>query len=189
MTHKLSTTLLMLGLLIPASAMAPGEPPTQINQHPEGFFYSGGRSYLGVDVRDITSERVSALKLKEERGVEITTVDQDAPAGKAGLKEHDVIMEFNGAKVESEEQFRRMIRETPPGRNVTLGIIRDGSSTNIQVQIGDRGKLASNAIRIERGPLVVPPELPDFNIPFDIQISTYTPVLGAQVDNLNQQLG
>lgn len=193
MSHKLSSTLLMLGLLIPASAMAPGEPPAQINQHPEGFFYSAGRSYLGVDVRDITSERVSALKLKEERGVEITTVDQDAPAGKAGLKEHDVIMEFNGVKVESEEQFRRMIRETPPGRNVTLGISRDGAPMNIQVQIGDRGKITSNVFKIDgNGWKMItpqPPDAPEFNIPFDIQVPTYTPALGAQVDNLGQQLG
>src|SRR5215471_2148993 len=188
MIHKLTIGVLMLGLLMPASAVPPGDPP-QMTPRADGLLYSAGRSYLGVDVRDITSDRVSALKLKEERGVEITTVDQDAPAGKAGLKEHDVILEFNGAKVESEEQFRRMIRETPPGRNVTLGISRDGSPMNVNVQIGDRGKLASNVFRIERGPMVVAPELPDFNIPFDIQVSTYTPALGVQVDNLNQQLG
>src|SRR5215813_15097971 len=79
-----------------------------------------GRSYLGVDINDVTSDRVGPLKLKEERGVEIVSVDQDAPAGKAGLKEHDVILEFDGTKVEGEEQLRRMLRETPPGRTVTL---------------------------------------------------------------------
>ena len=87
---------------------------------------TAGRSYLGVDISDVTSDRVGPLKLKEERGVEIVSVDQDAPAGKAGLKEHDVILEFDGNKVESEEQLRRMLRETPPGRTVTLGISRDG---------------------------------------------------------------
>src|SRR5262249_7405455 len=104
--------------------------------------------------------------------------------------EHDVILEFNGVKVESEEQFRRMIRETPPGRNVSLGISRDGSPMNINVQIGDRGKIAPKTFSIERGPrMVIPPmtELPDFN--FDIQIPSFTPALGIQVDNLNQQLG
>src|SRR5579864_684388 len=141
MTQKISTTLLMLGLLVPASAMAPGDPPAQINQHPEGFFYSAGRSYLGVDVRDITSERLGALKLKEERGVEITMVDQDAPAGKAGLKEHDVILEFNGVAVEGEEQLRRMIREVPPGRTVTLGISRDGNAMKMSIQLAAHGKV------------------------------------------------
>lgn len=193
MTYKLSIAALMLGLMLPASATAPGEPPAQLNPHSEGFFYSAGRSYLGVDVRDITSDRVSALKLKEERGVEITMVDQDAPAGKAGLKEHDVILEFNGTKVESEEQFRRMIRETPPGRNVTLGISRDGNPVSIQAQIGDRGKIASNVFKMDGNgwKLITPepPNAPEFNIPFDIQVPTYTAALGIQVESLGQQLG
>src|SRR2546426_8434454 len=102
---------------------------------------TGTGSYLGVDISDVTSERLAALKLKDERGVEVTMVDQDAPAGKAGLKEHDVILEYNGAKVESDEQLRRMIRETPPGRKVTLGISRDGTPMTINVELGDRGKL------------------------------------------------
>ena len=41
------------------------------------------------------------LKLKEEHGVEVTMVDQDAPAGKAGLKEHDVILTINGQRLKA----------------------------------------------------------------------------------------
>ena len=62
--------------------------------------------------------------------MEVTLVDQDAPAGKAGIKEHDVILTVNGSGVESVEQLRRMIHEIPPGRVVTLGISRDGQSMN-----------------------------------------------------------
>ena len=57
---------------------------------------SGTSAYLGVDIADITSDRLGALKLKEEKGVEVTMVDQDAPAGKVGIKEHDVILTMNG---------------------------------------------------------------------------------------------
>src|ERR1700693_1742421 len=68
----------------------------------ESFGFSsedfGGGSYLGVDTRDITADRLGDLKLKEEHGVEVTLVDQDAPAGKAGLKEHDVILTINGSQ-------------------------------------------------------------------------------------------
>src|SRR6266852_7015848 len=98
----------------------------------------GATSYLGVDITDVSADRLSALKLKEERGVEVTMVDQDAPAGKAGLKEHDVILEYNGQRVESEQQIRRMINETPPGRTASLGISRDGAPMTIKVQVGDR---------------------------------------------------
>jgi serine protease Do len=192
MIQKLTVATMLLGLLMPAVANTPDQPETQINTYPDGFFYSSARSYLGVDVRDITSDRVSALKLKEERGVEITMVDQDAPAGKAGLKQHDVILDYNGAKVESEEQFRRLIRETPPGRTVTLGISRDGSPMTITAQIGDRGKLTSEMFKGDKNnAIVIGPQiqLPDFNVPFDVQVLTYSPSLGIQAENLNQQLG
>src|SRR5271157_2230356 len=99
-----------------------------------------GSSYLGVDIADVTAERLSALKLKEEHGAEITMVDQDAPAKKAGLEEHDVILSVNGAAVESAAQLRRMIKETPPGRVVTLGVSRDGQPLTIKVQLADRAK-------------------------------------------------
>jgi len=45
-------------------------------------------------------------------------VDQDSPAGKAGLKEHDVILTLNGSEVESGAQAPPPIHETPPGRTV-----------------------------------------------------------------------
>src|SRR6266849_5309997 len=99
---------------------------------------SGTTSYLGVDIVDITSDRLGALKLKEEQGVEVTMVDQDAPAGKAGIKEHDVILTMNGTAIESKSQLQRMIHETPAGRAVTLGLSRDGQPMTIKVQLADR---------------------------------------------------
>src|SRR5271168_4459131 len=98
----------------------------------------GGGSYLGVDTRDITSDRLAVLHLKDERGVEVTMVDQDAPAGKAGLEEQDVILTLNGSDVQSVEQLRRMIREIPPGRVAALGISRNGQAMTIKVELADR---------------------------------------------------
>src|ERR1039458_8353928 len=90
-------------------------PPPPRNSRPSED--SGTSSYLGVDIVDITADRLGALKLKEEQGVEVTMVDQDAPAGKAGIKEHDVILTMNGTAIESKTQLQRMIHETPPGRS------------------------------------------------------------------------
>jgi serine protease Do len=194
MIHRLAIAALLAGL-VPASALPPGDPPAQHFFYQDGFFYSAGHSYLGIDIRDITSDRVSTLKLKEERGVEITMVDQDSPAGKAGLKEHDVILDYNGTKVESDEQLRRMLRETPPGRTVALGISRDGNPMTINVQLANRNKVETDGwqqANRDRIQVVVPPRMPnipEMDIPFDVQISTYTPSLGIQSENLNQQLG
>src|SRR6266849_6132564 len=112
------------------------DPPTPLLGIPSEE--SGTGAYLGVDVSDVTTERLSTLKLKDEKGVEVTMVDQDAPAGKAGIKEHDVILTMNGAPLESGAQLRRMIRETPPGRVVSFGVSRDGQPMTVKVQLADK---------------------------------------------------
>jgi len=157
----------------------------------------GGSSYLGVDTRDITPDRLGALKLKEERGVEVTMVDQDAPAGKAGLKEHDVILSVNGADVESVEQLRRMIRETPPGRVVTLGLSRDGQPMTLKVQLADRKN--SYAYGYSYGPKgkdfhfemppIPPIDIGDIDVPVSIVVVHSSARSGLMVENLTPQLG
>src|SRR5579862_7684094 len=77
--------------------------------------FSQSGSYLGIGVVDVTDERAKALGLKEPQGVEVTSVMEEAPAFKAGIRQGDVILEFNGQHVEGGEQFVRLVRETPPG--------------------------------------------------------------------------
>jgi serine protease Do len=150
----------------------------------------GGSSYLGVDIADVTAERLSALKVKEERGAEVTMVDQDAPAGKAGLKEHDVILTLNGSAVESAAQLRRMIRETPAGRVVSLGISRDGQPQSIKVQLANRGKGMAFRnmpdINIKIPPM---PALADFDVPVSVVIAHSSLRSGLMVENITPQLG
>jgi membrane-associated protease RseP (regulator of RpoE activity) len=153
--------------------------------------YLGGGSYLGVDTRNVTSDRLGALKLKEERGVEVTMVDQDAPAGKAGLKEHDVILSVNGTELESVEQLRRMIRETPPGRVVTLGISRDGQAQTIKIQLADRKKAWVNAPGAREFNFTVPPMplMPEMDLPVSVVVVHSSLRSGLMVENLTPQLG
>jgi serine protease Do len=148
-------------------------------------------AYMGVDISDITPERVSALKLKDERGVEVTIVDQDAPAGKAGLKEHDVILTMNGANVESGAQLRRMIRETPAGRVVTLGISRDGQPLTIKVQLADRHKSVAWGPRPKDFKFEMPnmSTLPDFDVPVSVVVVHSSMRSGLMVENISPQLG
>jgi serine protease Do len=159
---------------------------------------SGGSAYLGVDIADITSDRLGALKLKEEKGVEVTMVDQDAPAGKAGVKEHDVILDLNGTAIESKTQLHRMIHETPAGRVVTLGLSRDGQPMTIKVQLADRSKefahmgpkdwnWDSKNFHVEIPPM---PNLPDFEVPNMGVVYVHSSMRsGLMVENLTPQLG
>src|SRR6202790_462234 len=167
MRKQILTTIAMLPLLLSLSTAE--QRWTVDSSQPFGIpsEESGTTSYLGVDIVDITSDRLGALKLKEEQGVEITMVDQDAPAGKAGIKEHDVILTMNGTAIESGAQLRRMIHEMPAGRMVIFGISRDGQPMTIKVQLADRNKTfvyfpKDRDLHIEIPPI---PNLPDFDMP------------------------
>jgi predicted metalloprotease with PDZ domain len=136
-----------------AAPQAPAAPKAPKPPKPPRAEWSRG-SYLGVDSREVTPERMGSLKLKNDQGVEIVMVDQDAPAGKAGLKEHDVILSFNGKTVQGVDQLRQMIRDTAPGTKVSLGISRNGQSQNVAVELADR-RMSRDFIHIPR--IEIPP--------------------------------
>ena len=83
MRKYILTTLTVLPLLLSPSHAAqswswPMDSGSSLGYSSEE---SGTGAYLGVDISDVSTERLSALKLKEEKGVEVTMVDQDAPSG------------------------------------------------------------------------------------------------------------
>jgi C-terminal processing protease CtpA/Prc len=102
------------------------------------LLHSTSQGYLGVDLADVDQEKAQALKLKEVRGAVITLIDHDAPAGQIGLKVNDVVLALNGQAVEGAEQLRRLLREIPAGRKVSLEISRDGNLQTLAVQLVDR---------------------------------------------------
>ena len=180
-----------LGLAAPALAGTPKAAPAAPAAWGSGYGYGEGEgqhaSYLGIDVRDVTPESAKQLKLREERGAEITMVDRDAPAGKAGFKERDVILDFDGQKVESVEQLRRMIHETPPGRTVTIGYSRDGQMGSVQVQLADRAMVEAKSYTFTMPKVQV--HVPRIEMPA-IQIMTMSGSrAGLLVSNVTPQLG
>ncbi len=193
MRKYVMTSIVMLPLLLTVSHAAQSwsvDPPAQ----PWIFSSedSGTSSYLGVDISDITTERLSALKLKEEKGVEVTMVDQDAPAGKAGLKEHDVILTMNGTAIDSGAQLRRMIHETPAGRIVTFGLSRDGQPVTIKVQLADKhSEFAMIHPKAKEYRFEMPnmPAMPEIDFPSINVVVTQSERSGVIVENITQQLG
>jgi len=190
MLHRLVLSVALASLV--ASAQPTARPNGDNSESWNYVFDSddaGARSsYLGVDIADVTPERVSALKLKEEHGAEITMVDEDAPAGKAGLKEHDVILSLNDTTIESAAQLRRIIKETPPGRIVTLGISRDGQPLAIKVQLGEREK-SENWIHLPKIEIPPIPPIPEIDLPISVVVAHSSLRSGLMVENISPQLG
>lgn len=107
--------------------------------------WTGSHGYLGVNFRDVSDEQLSTLQLKEVRGVEVTQVDHDGPACKIGIREHDVILQLNGQTIEGAEQLRRLLREIPAGRTVTMVFSREGQQQTVTTQLANREALERQA--------------------------------------------
>jgi predicted metalloprotease with PDZ domain len=174
----------------PSPARAPRAP------HDRTLFYSSGGSWLGVSIADVTAERVKELGLKEETGAEIKGVLPGSPAEEAGLEKEDVILEYQGDKVAGAAQLTRLVRETPAGRTVTLGVSRGGSMRSVKVKVTeDHGgfehkKFFTNRIVVPS--VDIPPiEIPEIDIPeiplLEGMPSTFR--LGVSVEDLTGQLG
>jgi serine protease Do len=188
------SVVFLLPLLAVAAFSAPQHPGFDPSIQSYGFSSEdsfGGGSYLGVDTRDVTPDRLAPLQLKEEHGVEVTMVDQDAPAGKSGIKEHDVILSVNGTPVESVEQLRRMIHEIPPGRVVTLGVARNGQPLTLKAQLSDRKSSFSSSMGPKDFHFEMPPmpNLQDMDLPVSVVVVHSSMRSGLMVENLTPQLG
>lgn len=95
------------------------------------------RGQLGVKIEPVDQDMAKALDLNSVHGVVVQTVLEDSAAEKAGIKNGDVIIELNGKKFESMQDFRNTIAMTPPGSKVELTLIRNGEHKKVEVMIGE----------------------------------------------------
>lgn len=102
--------------------------------------------YLGILFLDLTDKQVSSLHLKGGRGVEVMMVDHDGPAGKAGLRVHDVIVSLNGQMISGADQLRRMIHDAGVGTEIALGVVRGGRQVAVNAQLAYRGEVEREAL-------------------------------------------
>jgi serine protease Do len=95
------------------------------------------RGYLGLYLQPLTRELAREFKLPDLSGALVAEVLPDSPAAEAGLKEGDVILEFNGRKVQDDRQLRLMAAQTPPGTEVTLKVLRDDKERTLKAKLGE----------------------------------------------------
>jgi serine protease Do len=93
--------------------------------------------YLGITMNDVTPENASFFKLKDADGAIVSQVSPDSPAEKAGMKSGDVIRSLNGESIINGSALQVAISQDTPGTKVTIGILRDGSSQNLPLTVGE----------------------------------------------------
>ncbi len=92
------------------------------------------RGWLGVSVQDLVPEDGRPAR----RGVLIAGVERTSPAGRAGLRQGDVVVAINGDRVETSRALVRTVAAVPPGQTVRLTVLREGRERELPVQVGRR---------------------------------------------------
>jgi len=146
-------------------------------------------STIGISVRDADAEETRRAGTS---GVVVQDVRDDTPAASAGLREMDIVVDFDGERVRSVSQFQRLVRETAPGRTVKMTLLRGGSRQTLDITPEPRGArnlvLPDIAADVRRGMKNLPRDF-DFDFRFDSGTVTFGPQrLGVAVIPLSDQL-
>jgi len=99
------------------------------------------RGMLGIQIGDLSSDMAESLDIEGTKGVVIMDVVKDSAADKAGIKTYDVVVEFNGKKVEHANEFKNRVAMLNPGTEVKLVVIRDGKRKTIEAKLDSRSKI------------------------------------------------
>ena len=118
-----------IGFAIPANAAS-----NVIDQLIE--FGETKRGWLGVRIQEVTKEIAEVEKLKKPAGALVASVGQNSPADKAGIKAGDIILEFDGKKIDTMRTLPKVVANTKVGKNVELKIWRNKKSSNKKLVLG-----------------------------------------------------
>jgi serine protease Do len=99
----------------------------------EGLMAIGGRPRLGIKAQDV----------EEGKGVRVIDVDEESAAGKSGIKEGDIITDFNGVAVNSADDLVKASRDAHEKSTIDVKVLRDGKEQSIQIKIPKKLKTAN----------------------------------------------
>jgi serine protease Do len=160
-TAALAAAVLAAGSVwVGAADEAPGK-PVEKRRRVEVIRNMGGGGHLGVTLED-----------REEPGAVVKDVQPDTPAAKAGLQAGDVIVRYQGERVEGAAALARMVRETPAGRRVEMEVDRNGSVQTLSTTLEKGGGMQRWAEGLRDGAL----EDLDVQLPERIELPEMPPV-------------
>ena len=96
------------------------------------------RGYLGVMIQDLDENKAKVLGVENKKGAFVTMVVEDGPAGKAGIKEKDIIISLNSKPIDDSNQLRNDVSSMRPGETAVFSIIRNELLQSVSVVLGKR---------------------------------------------------
>ncbi|HEX9113011.1 MAG TPA: DegQ family serine endoprotease, partial [Nitrospirota bacterium] len=116
------------------------------------------RGWLGVSIQDVTSDLAEEFSVRDLKGALVSAVMKGSPAEKAGIKQGDVILQFNGKTVEDTGHLRNMVSQTPVGSRVKVTVLRQKKELELEVTVAELPKKIAEAPAGEGGPGEAPEE-------------------------------
>jgi serine protease Do len=95
------------------------------------------RGWLGVRIQTVSPELAEGLRLKEPKGALVASVTKDGPADKAGIKQGDVVLKFDGKEITQMRGLPRIVAETETGKTADVVIWRQGKEVTLKVAVGE----------------------------------------------------
>jgi len=120
-----------IGFAIPAEIAAPIVQQLRSGQEIQ-------RGYLGVRLQPIDEDLALSLGLPKRRGELAQVVEENSPAGKAGLKSGDILTKVNGKDVTADQTVSFLVANLQPGTTIPVEVLRDGKRISINVTLGKR---------------------------------------------------
>ncbi len=114
---------------------------------------SGGkvtRGYIGVYGEDVTPEMAELLGAKGIKGIIVHKIAKDSPAEKAGLQKGDIVIKKDSKAIESWDNFRNDVAKIPPGKKITLTVMRDGKEKDFEIELATRESKVASADEQEK---------------------------------------
>ncbi|MBI1776125.1 MAG: DegQ family serine endoprotease [Proteobacteria bacterium] len=118
-----------IGFAIPASLAKPVL--DQLREHGRV-----DRGWIGVKIQPVTPDMAEGLGLKAAKGALVAGVDADGPAARAGVRQGDVIVGFNGSAIDDLHGLPRTVAATPAGKSVDVVVSRDGAEQTLRLEVG-----------------------------------------------------
>jgi serine protease Do len=95
------------------------------------------RGWLGVSIQDPTPEQVKSMHLENNKGALIADVVPNSPAQTAGIKKNDLVVAYEGKKIDDAASLQSRVGDSPIGEKAKLTVKRDGKSIDLTVRIGN----------------------------------------------------